>query len=676
MAQVYTVTASTSVVQITSLQIPNTVVLLSSISYPGHIVGIRDATGLSQIAANPIVISTMQGLQFYDGTSSFLLNQPNGYVSLSSRNPTTWQVLNTQGFLNVLSNAFLESLTSQTGTVTTVSTVQEYASSLTVANVTVTKSIQILGNTNIQGDIVIAGSLDIFSSAHFFESVTLSSGLTVGGTVSLPSSLFVTGDVTIGSNLSTVQSMIVKDSLIVDKNFFAQGVVLPPFLSTQSLRVLTLETEGGAQLAGGMSTQFLTATGSLFVQGIGTIQDQLTTDHLAVTSTLTVDGDLTTQSLQASTFAAFQGVQTSTLTATSLSTLNSLVLSNFANLKGAVDVEGPVFVTGDSEIRDLSVQGPSLISSLRVLSSFQTTASLSSYGSTFLVTSDLQLLSSLSVRGSLEARTATVSTGFHAGDAAISQDLTVEQQITLADRSWIGGAMAIGSTFTVEGNISTAEMTVKGTLVVLEDLFVGQTASASTLGAPIRFNISTLTLSNSLEVGSYASIPEFQTGNFPLKLAAGQEIDDFGIYDIYVDGVLQNRSILTQTGSIDYSKLWIGTLLQASTMTGTSNLSTAVIGNANFQNPLLRISGLVAAGSPVTGSQLYWGSNVSGSFTPTLFSATFTPRKIRYNGTNQWLVVGQGVTVPQSIWRSSDGYNWLPSLTFPASIGAVNDVAY
>ena len=65
MAQ-YTVTASTSVVIINSLDTPYTTVLLSSIVNPGHIVGIRDGTGSSLIRSQPIVVSTTNGVYFFD----------------------------------------------------------------------------------------------------------------------------------------------------------------------------------------------------------------------------------------------------------------------------------------------------------------------------------------------------------------------------------------------------------------------------------------------------------------------------------------------------------------------------------------------------------------------------------------------------------------------------------
>ena len=118
MANVYTVTASTSVVLINTLQTPNTVVLLSSVVNPGHIVGIRDGTGSALIASRPIVISTTRGIKFYDGSFSTLLTQPNTSLIVSSRNPTTWQILNNQAFFTSLSSVALNQVTTSYGNVT------------------------------------------------------------------------------------------------------------------------------------------------------------------------------------------------------------------------------------------------------------------------------------------------------------------------------------------------------------------------------------------------------------------------------------------------------------------------------------------------------------------------------------------------------------------------------
>ena len=140
MANVYTVTASTSVVLINTLQSPNTVVLLSSIVNPGHIVGIRDGTGSALISSRPIIISTTNGIKFFDGTSSMTLTQPNTSLIVSSRNPTTWQVLNNQGFFTSLSSVSLNTLAANYGSVKLISSAYDLISSINVKDISISKN--------------------------------------------------------------------------------------------------------------------------------------------------------------------------------------------------------------------------------------------------------------------------------------------------------------------------------------------------------------------------------------------------------------------------------------------------------------------------------------------------------------------------------------------------------
>ena len=56
----------------------NAVVLLSSISYPGRTVTIRDSVGYLS-TPQKIIVSTQTGVKFSDGTSQIVITQPYGY---------------------------------------------------------------------------------------------------------------------------------------------------------------------------------------------------------------------------------------------------------------------------------------------------------------------------------------------------------------------------------------------------------------------------------------------------------------------------------------------------------------------------------------------------------------------------------------------------------------------
>ena len=70
---------------------------VSSVNIPGRIATIRDATGFLS-TPNSIVVSTLKNVLFADGTSSFSITQPFGYITLSARDPNTWNIINTFAF--------------------------------------------------------------------------------------------------------------------------------------------------------------------------------------------------------------------------------------------------------------------------------------------------------------------------------------------------------------------------------------------------------------------------------------------------------------------------------------------------------------------------------------------------------------------------------------------------
>jgi cytoskeletal protein CcmA (bactofilin family) len=690
MAQVYTVTASTSVVLITSLQAPNTVVLLSSIRYPGHIVGIRDLTGSNQIAVNPVIVSTMTGMKFYDGTSSILLNQPNGFLSLSSRDSSTWQLLNSIGFLTTLSNGFLEHLTSQTSYIQTTSTLQESVSSMIAGRITVTKNIEINGQTSIQGDITLGGSLDILSSARFYQDLYISSGLRVGGNVSFPSSVALLGALFVGSNLSTPETVTIQHNLTVTSNLNVLGALLPPFISTQTLIASLLSTSGGLQLAGSISTlsttvrenaTFLgTATfqNSTFVSGMTAVVSSFSADSLRLGGTLTAEGDATV----AGTMTA------GSFTAGSLSTLGSLRVST-CTASGETVVQGETNVLFSSIVRNLQVEGKGTISSVRLLSTLESSGDSSSYSSTFLTSSHLNIRGAFGIGQSISAPLASLSlsTGMSTfQDLRVGGNLVVNGLASFRDDSFVAGSFSTLSTLYIEGSVSTTQFDAKGQVFVDGNLFVSNLASASTLGAPISLSISTLTLSNTLVVSAVGTMPVLRMDGYPQKLLVG-EAQTVGGYDVYVGGILQNRSTVSQTQSFDFTKAWVARDLYVSTFGGLSNLSSMTIGTTTFDYPFRSFNGLLLTGlrtDGLTSTNIVSASNQSTTFTPTPSGFGTQGYKIRYNGTSQWVAAGEGLTIPpafptvrkaQSLKASPNGYTWVNAVTGGFTVGA-RDVAY
>jgi hypothetical protein len=71
---------------------------VSSVSIPGRIATVRDAVGLVSSPGRLIIVSTLKGVLFSDRTSSITISQPYGYISLSSRDKNTWDIINTFAF--------------------------------------------------------------------------------------------------------------------------------------------------------------------------------------------------------------------------------------------------------------------------------------------------------------------------------------------------------------------------------------------------------------------------------------------------------------------------------------------------------------------------------------------------------------------------------------------------
>jgi len=689
MAQTYTVTGRTSIVLISSLQSPNTVVLLSSIQYPGHIVGVRDITGSNQIAQNPIIISTMSSLKFYDGTSSVLLNKPNGFISLSSRDRSTWQLLNSVGFLTTLSTGFLETLTTQNVYVTTTSSVQAYASSMTVANVNISKSFEVLGNTNIGGNIQIAGSFNVFSSLRAFQNVNLSSVLDVGGDVRFPSSLFVRDSLTIGSNLSTLQNATIKDNLLVTTNFYGRDVLRPTYinsLSVQTLRLSSMIVGGGLQLYGGISTLTLSSFSSLIVGGGATFKGEVTVAaSTVVQSSFTLDNTLTTSSFISYSSATihlatdaytFEGMD-------GLSTLQFLSVSNHSQIR-SLDVDGPLFVKDAAAINELTVYGSSLLSSVRASSLFLA-GSVTSQTSTFLTMTDLNVLSSFLIGGDILAGgrgipyvTSVFTSNSYISSLNVLESLSIGKNINVMSTAVVSGDLRGITNLTVNGTLSTTSLETNDSLLINGILSVGGTVYVSTLGAPVNLTISTLALSNALLINYFAKIPSFEVEQYPPKMAAGRNFSQRRAYDLYVDGVLQNSSTVFQTNTVNPLKKWTADTLETSTLSGLSNLSSVLIGSYDFTYPLNPIpyTGLVIGGSNSSGgANLLYASNVSSAFSPCQpsYLATFYPKRIRFNGV-RWVAGGSNSSGGPSIFYSLNGYFWSPASG--ATLTQVNDLLY
>ena len=172
---IYNINASTSVVQVPTSNLSTTsftpVVLLNSVNAPGQLVTIRDFEGAASLQY-PITVSTVSGVNFLEGpqVSSYTITQPFGFMTVSPRTPSIWNVMNTFAFPDSNAAANINTLNANLMVVSSVYASGEVnMSSLNVSTLTVLQFIDI-ASTNIENAIVQSNVYvgELLSTGSFF----------------------------------------------------------------------------------------------------------------------------------------------------------------------------------------------------------------------------------------------------------------------------------------------------------------------------------------------------------------------------------------------------------------------------------------------------------------------------------------------------------------------------
>lgn len=310
------------------------VVLLSSITYPGYTVTVRDSIGFLSSPQN-IIVSTQQGVQFADGTSSIVITQPYGFLTLTSRDPTSWNITNSFGFpekqtiasvaaltassitaSNVYSKTSLTASTITTGTLLATSSVTvngpAYASTLLVGAPTLTSnllttdpgyavysqgSMKVYGNMNVQGQGVFSGNLSTGSNLYVLGAISSLGSLGIRGDIMTLGGLYTPYGSVIASNLdirggATIGGPIVcANSLSVGSNLFVRGQISSFSMTTSSLQLTSSITFNEKYIT--YRTADLLFSDAITVPGISTLN--LAASNGIVTSNLTVYGSINAQ---------------------------------------------------------------------------------------------------------------------------------------------------------------------------------------------------------------------------------------------------------------------------------------------------------------------------------------------------------------------------------------------
>jgi len=308
------------------------VVLLSSITYPGYTVTVRDSIGYLSSPQN-IIVSTQRGVQFADGTSSIIIRQPYGFLTMTSRDPTSWNITNSFAFpenqtiasvnalttssitaSNVYSKTTLTASTITTGTLLATSSLTvngpTYASSLLIGAPTLTSnllrtdpgyavysqgSMKVYGNMNVEGQGFFSGNLSTGSNLYVLGAISSLGSLGIRGDIMTLGGLFTPSGSVIASNLdirggATIGGPIVcANSLSVGSNLFVRGQVSSFSMTTSSLQLTSSITFNEKYIT--YRTADLLFSDAITVPGINTLN--LAASNGIVTSNLTVTTSIT-----------------------------------------------------------------------------------------------------------------------------------------------------------------------------------------------------------------------------------------------------------------------------------------------------------------------------------------------------------------------------------------------
>ena len=644
------VTEKTSVVPVTVLGVPYTLIYLSTSIYPGHTAGILDTTGNPNIATQPILISTVFGQKFYDGTFSTLITEPNGAKTITSLTSTTWQVLNNVGFFTSLSNAYLNQITGTNLFTKSISSIQGVVSSITATTVQVSRSLILQGNAVIIGNLVVQGTVTILSSLTVNGNVNLSTSLITGGAATFQSTVYVRDALNVDGAVSTLGNATIGKDLYVNKSINVFQALVPNYLSVQTLTMNEMNLAGGIRVAGdtqiGSSLQLYN---TLFVRGIGTIEN-----NVNVISTTQVAGKINVLS----------NAYISSLNITGyLSTLGNTFVSGITTFRDSFSTNGDLNILASTLVKvHTAVQGN--VDNIQDITGLRSVyIGGNAYFSSLTVSSILYISGSLFVRNSAVVSGAlstysTIAVGkdLYAtqgatrilGELYTDKNLDVTNNFSDLDLITIGGKTSTTGSITGIQNatmnytISTSYLRALGGVEVLGELYVRQILSVGTLGAPIGLILSTLTLSNTF-YGNQGTVPYLIANNLPTKIFVGA--DTSGNQDLYVTEELNIRNKLTQIGApYSATKDYSANIYTTSSFVAPYLPSTAMIGtvtpgaylgiglSTTFQTILstANMSAELITASSITGKHVGDGSRLSniGDYQSSIFTSSVTVNNI------------------------------------------------
>ena len=534
----YIVTASTSVVLVdTSILTAGqaAIVLLSSQTPPGRTVTIRDSLGTLS-SPQSIIISTTNGVQFTDGTSSIIISNPYASLTVSSKDSTTWDIINTFAFPLGQTVANVRSLTTSTITGGNASIMGILSSQqVVVSSLFITSTSQVVGP--LFASTLVVGTLNsavppyqtnpgysayILGNSYITSNAYIGGNLTVGGTVTFASSVSITNSLNVTNSLSVTGFTTFQGPVTVG----GSGFIDAHSIQTQStLNVVGLATFNSALLVnssiqvGTTLTTHTVQTSTVQITGdsVGFIQFGAGPTLRNQGSILILTPSLYTPSISTNTLTATLGISTTTLHVTS--TINADGVSQFNLSSTAIINPNGSLLTSAIQTNTLQVAS-SIVATSFVASTFTTSScavqnSIQSLSPTSFISTNIFVASTIN--------TNTLSTG----SLVINSITTPQIQVSTLQisRSIVCSPAVSTITFTnatidnSQGNIQTSSLNassiITSTLSFQNGIF--QTPDPFVISAPVA-SFQTI-LTNSLTTST------IQTSTFTTtKLTIGSAI--------------------------------------------------------------------------------------------------------------------------------------------------------
>lgn len=560
------VSPSTTIVQVNPLASPFTSVLLNSYAYAGQLVTVVDGTSSFGVLQTPIVVSTVSQTQFTDGSISTLINQPQGTLTAQAQSPNLWAILNSFPFRNQYISAGVQNLNVSTLFTSSLSTLQEFTSSLIVENLFVSGNFSQSSGLVLNQTISSLGNVDLYSTITVWQSTFFSSALSTIGDVFLVSSLTVGGNLFVPSTVRFLSSVSVQENVSLVGYLSTSLVRLGSTLNTnqlfvQSSDLTSIDVGGDIRVNGLLRVLGSLNSGSNFTSYRTSVGAFSTFSSMAVAGSVYVDSN--------TTFLGALSTQGALSIRSLVSVAGDAFLQGNASFGSTLSVNGSTFVKGFfSSVNllgeEISVSGnlgvspaltnPTRVENITIRSAFGV-GSIDSVSTT--IGGRLSTTALLYVEGSLYGQSSmTVNESFHTSQSFS----TLENLYSLGALSTLGNVLVNGST-RIDSN------------VYANTVYLNQSNISSAYFAQDLSILGNLTVTQTMKLSSITLISSVLANSFETStLAAGYE----GIFNSTFISSLKTSSL--GTGGVYYPEF----TMDMSNELYTVNLSTFLLSSLLF----------------------------------------------------------------------------------------------